>query len=210
MTAPDTPRLPPRFVPTLTEVVQPGPAEVREGAGPTVPLAALNEEQLVQRVMRRVQQGLDQRLREAVAQVVLAPWQFSSFNPGDPNLVLIQDTVAKQAGNIEPGRRRAGVSWSHHQQVAALDPQVADGLLEQAEREGWSKRDLAAAVKTVNVLDVDEAPDDPAPVKPLRLAMRVTADEANRADVEELLAAHVAQLSKQLARRKVTATVEVA
>ena len=114
------------------------------------------------------------------------------------------------AGNIEPGRRRAGVSWSHHQQVAALDPVVADGLLEQAEREGWSKRDLAAAVKTVNVLDVDEAPDDPAPVKPLRLAMRVTADEANRADVEELLAAHVAQLSKQLARRKVTATVEVA
>ena len=37
-----------------------------------------------------------------VAQVVLAPWQFSSFNPGDPNLTLIQDTVAKQAGNIEP------------------------------------------------------------------------------------------------------------
>jgi len=37
-----------------------------------------------------------------VAQVVLAPWQFSSFNPGDPNLTLIQDTVAKQAGNIQP------------------------------------------------------------------------------------------------------------
>ncbi len=80
MTAPDTPqapaqaapRVPPRFVPTLTEVVQPGTAEVLEpGAGPMAPALVVTEDQLVQRVMRRVQQGLDQRLREAVAQVVL-------------------------------------------------------------------------------------------------------------------------------------------
>lgn len=113
------------------------------------------------------------------------------------------------AGNIAPARRRAGVSWSHHQQVAALPAEVADGLLAQAEEEGWSKRELAAAVKTVHVLDVDEAPEDTTP-KPLRIAMRVIAEEADRAAVEELVAAHVAQLSKQLARRKVTATVEVA
>jgi len=31
----------------------------------------VTEDQLVQRIMRRVQQGLDQRIREAVAQVVL-------------------------------------------------------------------------------------------------------------------------------------------
>ncbi len=92
MTAPDTPqapaqsssRVPPRFVPTLTEVVQPGPNEVLEpGAPPSgvgtsfssissmAPALVVTEDQLVQRVMRRVQQGLDQRLREAVAQVVL-------------------------------------------------------------------------------------------------------------------------------------------
>lgn len=71
MNPPDTPRVPPRFVPTLTEVVQAGPAEVLEpGAAPAAP-SPLTEDQLVQRVMRRVQQGLDQRLREAVAQVVL-------------------------------------------------------------------------------------------------------------------------------------------
>lgn len=113
------------------------------------------------------------------------------------------------AGNIAPTRRRAGVSWSHHQQVAALAPEVADPLLEQAETEGWSMRELRQAVKQVETLDVDEAAENEAP-KPLRIAMRVIAEEADRAAVEELVAAHVAQLSKQLARRKVTATVEVA
>lgn len=81
MNTPEFPRVPPRFVPTLTEVVQPGPNEVLEpGAPPSgvgtsfssiSSMAPLTEDQLVQRVMRRVQQGLDQRLREAVAQVVL-------------------------------------------------------------------------------------------------------------------------------------------
>lgn len=115
------------------------------------------------------------------------------------------------AGNIAPGRRRAGVSWSHHQQVAALPAEVADGLLEQAEREGWSKRDLAAAVKAVNVLDVDEADEEQAPVsKPLRVGWRIVVDEAHRAEVEQLVEEHRGQILKQLARRKVTATVEVA
>ena len=69
------PRVPPRFVPTLTEVV---PGAVAIGAqsqapGPVLPAGTgpLSEEQLVQRVMRRVQVDLDTRLREAVAQVVL-------------------------------------------------------------------------------------------------------------------------------------------
>jgi len=37
-----------------------------------------------------------------VAEVVLWPWQFSSFNSGDPNRAFIEDTVAKQAGNVQP------------------------------------------------------------------------------------------------------------
>lgn len=41
-------------------------------------------------------------------------------------------------------RRLTGVSWSHHQAVAALDPGEADGLLAQAERECLSARDLRA------------------------------------------------------------------
>lgn len=66
MTTPPPPRVPPRFVPTLTEVVQPPGAAHQASA-----VSDVSQEQLIQRVMQRVQLGLDQRLREAVAQVVL-------------------------------------------------------------------------------------------------------------------------------------------
>ena len=56
-------RTPPRYVPTLTEVV---PGTVAAPAAP-----ALNEEQLVHRVMQRVDLTLDRHLREAIASVVL-------------------------------------------------------------------------------------------------------------------------------------------
>ncbi|MES2940068.1 MAG: hypothetical protein V4864_20485 [Pseudomonadota bacterium] len=56
-------RNPPRFVPTLTEVVR------ESTMVPTVPLAA--QEELVRRVMQRVDLMLERRLREAIATVVL-------------------------------------------------------------------------------------------------------------------------------------------
>ena len=56
-------RQPPRFVPTLTQVVQGGRA-----SGTIDPVA---HEQLVQRVMQRIDLTLDRRLREAIASVVL-------------------------------------------------------------------------------------------------------------------------------------------
>lgn len=60
------PRVPPRFVPTLTEVVQvaatPSPAPVFD--------ALAFEEQLVHRVMQRVDALLEQRVRQAVAHVI--------------------------------------------------------------------------------------------------------------------------------------------
>jgi hypothetical protein len=59
-------RTPPRFVPTLTEVVQTGPAPLAPAGGP--PLSA---DQLAQRVLQRVDLSLDRRLREAMATVIL-------------------------------------------------------------------------------------------------------------------------------------------
>lgn len=56
-------RTPPQFVPTLTEVVRTG-AEARTDSGPS-------QEQLVQRVMQRVDMALERRLREAIAAAVL-------------------------------------------------------------------------------------------------------------------------------------------
>ena len=61
------PRTPPRFVPTLTEVVHIGDAP------PAAPLAqaATLQEQIIHRVMQRVDLSLERRLRESVATLVL-------------------------------------------------------------------------------------------------------------------------------------------
>ena len=63
-------RNPPRFVPTLTEVVSAG----KTAAGPAVPVT-LSEEQLVHRIMQRVELTLERRLREAIATTVLQQTQ---------------------------------------------------------------------------------------------------------------------------------------
>lgn len=63
---------PPRFVPTLTEVVQPAAlaaVSVTETAADTS--AAASAEVLVQCVMQRVDLVLERRLREAVGQLIL-------------------------------------------------------------------------------------------------------------------------------------------
>lgn len=57
-------RPPPRFVPTLTEVVHSGPV-------PLSPTPGLSQDQLAQRVLQRVDLVLDRRLREEIATVVL-------------------------------------------------------------------------------------------------------------------------------------------
>ena len=64
-------RSPPDFVPTLTEVVR-SPA----ASAPVAPSAsALSEEQLVHRIMQRVELSLERRLREAIATTVLQQTQ---------------------------------------------------------------------------------------------------------------------------------------
>jgi hypothetical protein len=57
-------RTPPRYVPTLTEVVKSSPA-------PQPVTGVISQEQLIQRVMQRVDLALERRLREAIAATVL-------------------------------------------------------------------------------------------------------------------------------------------
>lgn len=59
-------RIPPRFVPTLTEVVHSGPVPLAPSGPP-----ALSQDQLAQRVLQRVDLVLDRRVREAIAAVVI-------------------------------------------------------------------------------------------------------------------------------------------
>lgn len=79
------PPTPPRFVPTLTEVIRPmpTPAAAQPNPGETLaaaaPLPAASspapsadvQEQMVQRVLQRVDLMLDRRLREVVGQLIL-------------------------------------------------------------------------------------------------------------------------------------------
>jgi hypothetical protein len=60
-------RHPPRYVPTLTEVVKAAPASAAVAA----PAAGLSQDQLIHRVMQRVDVTLERRLREAIAATVL-------------------------------------------------------------------------------------------------------------------------------------------
>ncbi|MBT9475464.1 hypothetical protein [Polaromonas sp.] len=61
--------LPPRFVPTLTEVFQPAPAALQTLAPGT--LSPEQQEQMVMRVLQRIDMTLERRLREAVGQLIL-------------------------------------------------------------------------------------------------------------------------------------------
>lgn len=48
---------------------------------------------------------------------------------------------------IEPSSRRAGLSWSHHAEVAALDPEERERWLDRAEHEGLTRNQLRRALK---------------------------------------------------------------
>ena len=58
-------RSPPRFVPTLTEVVN-AQVETRSASA-----SGPSQEQVIQRVMQRIDIALERKLREAIAQTVL-------------------------------------------------------------------------------------------------------------------------------------------
>lgn len=91
-------RMPPRYVPTLTEVIKsaaepvpaPGP-----GPAPAGTVAGLSQEQLIHRVMQRVDLALERRLREAVAAVVLE--QTRALGPllHDEIESVVRETVAQ-------------------------------------------------------------------------------------------------------------------
>jgi hypothetical protein len=70
---PAAPKAPPRFVPTLTEVVQ-GKTAAPLGDAPALGTQQL-EDHIVHRVMQRLDMQLERRLREAVATLVLEQTQ---------------------------------------------------------------------------------------------------------------------------------------
>jgi hypothetical protein len=95
-------RTPPRFVPTLTEVVHSGPAPLT----PSVP--SLSEEQLAQRVLQRVELVLDRRLREAIGAVIVE--QTNQLAPllRERLQVVVREVVADAVADEMQSRQRGG------------------------------------------------------------------------------------------------------
>ena len=95
-----TNRPPPRFVPTLTEVVHSGPA-------PLTPMPAVSQDLIAQRVLQRVDLALDRRLREALATVVLE--QTASLVPLLRERLegVVREVVAQAVAEEMQARQRA-------------------------------------------------------------------------------------------------------
>ena len=66
---------PPRFVPTLTDIVHLPVRVEGEATESAKPDVLVLQDQLIERVMQRVELMLDKRLREALGQVILAQTQ---------------------------------------------------------------------------------------------------------------------------------------
>src|ERR1700712_1570008 len=65
-----------------------------------------------------------------------------------PSYRLCQD-CAWVAGAYKPSRRREGLTFQHHREVAALQEQEADRLLDMAQAEGLSTRQLRIVARRV-------------------------------------------------------------
>ena len=96
-------RPPPRFVPTLTEVVHSGPV-------PLAPTPGVSPDQLAQRVLQRVDLALDRRLREEIATLVLE--QTSALVPllRERLESVVREVVADALADEMQARQRSGGS----------------------------------------------------------------------------------------------------
>jgi hypothetical protein len=97
-------RPPPRYVPTLTEVVS--------GAPTPQSSSGLTQEQMVHRIMQRIDLTLDRRLREAIATVVLEQTRTMGPLLREQVEIVVKQTVsqalAEELNQPVPGTRRPG------------------------------------------------------------------------------------------------------
>jgi len=92
-------RVPPRYVPTLTEVVKPA-TQTRPATD-----AAVVQEELVNRVLQRVELTLERRLREAIAATVLEHTRSIAPLLRDEIEAVVRETVANAFAD-ELGRKQ--------------------------------------------------------------------------------------------------------
>ena len=92
-------RKPPRYVPTLTEVVGTA-AEPKPAAGPV-----LSQEQIIEGVMQRIDLVLERRLREAIAATVLEQTRSIAPMLRDEIEEVVRQTVSQAVADELASRR---------------------------------------------------------------------------------------------------------
>lgn len=93
--------IPPRFVPTLTDVVQ--ITSYAQG-NQKEPSNGQLEDQIVHRVMQRVDLVLERRLREAVAQVILSHTQALGPRLREEIELVVRESVMQAVAQELPGQ----------------------------------------------------------------------------------------------------------
>lgn len=76
--------------------------------------------------------------------------------------------LAYVARNVESSRRRENLSFTHHREVAALEPDWQKVWLDDAETQGWSTRELRERIAEWRGAN--------APVRPAALTFRAVGD----------------------------------
>ena len=94
---------PPRFVPTLTDVVQASDQSVQLNTAQ--PNKSQLEDQIVHRVMQRVDLVLERRLREAVAQVILTHTQSLAPRLREEIEMVVRESVIQAVAQELPQQR---------------------------------------------------------------------------------------------------------
>lgn len=93
-------------------------------------------------------------------------WAFGEHAYGERSAQVTDPSKFKTYANagwvsrkVESSRRREVLSWAHHQDVAALEPDDQERLLDEAEKNEWTRRELRAARLELKRGDTPPLPD---------------------------------------------------
>jgi len=84
------------------------------------------------------------------------------------------------SSKIELSRRRDNLSWSHHQEVAALEPTEQDKLLSDAEANGWTRNQLRTKIRETKH-PPNDAPSEDKQIEALQRAFNKLSPEGRSA-----------------------------
>ncbi len=119
---------------------------------------------------------------------------------GTPWKIQTLQNYAWVSRRFEISRRREILSFSHHAEVAALDPADQDALLDRAEAESWSRADLRTAVRELkrNRLPAPQAAEGKAELTAAELAEFGPEPEVDLGHELDLALADIERLEAQV------------